>query len=137
MGIKGIEKTQAKKEIMKLLNPWLTAAGFKCAIGGKTGGIFELTADDGAKLILTIQAPTFNSFFRMWGGWEMSNGKLVAQSGHSDVGQYPDLFGRRRYNFKFNRSTDTHERCAENMKRWISNELMPWFKKRPTTSWYD
>ena len=135
MTIAGKEKTQAKKHIMKLVTPVLVSSGFELAAGGQTGGVFELIGNDGARLALCLEVPTFDTFFRMWCYWETENGDRVADGPQSFPYECPNTPGRRRYTFHFHRKAETHQRCATEIDAWVRDELLPWFASRHTADW--
>ncbi len=135
MPLTGKEKTHAKKRVMAKLTPWLESAGFELIAGGQTGGRFDLVANDGARLVLSIGVPTFDTFFRLWCHWEKVSGDCVAGGPLSDPYACPNTPGRRRYTFRFNADADSHERCVANIEDWVRDELVPWFESRPTVDW--
>ncbi len=135
MPLTGKDKTQAKQRIMAMLTPWLVSAGFQRIAGGRTGGRFDFVADDGARLVLSIGVPTFDTFFRLWCHWEAASGDRVADGPLSEPYECPNTPGRRRYTFRFHRDPESHERCFTNMQDWIRDELLPWFASRPSVNW--
>jgi len=135
MPLKGKDKTEAKQRIMKLVTPHLVSTGLHRISGGRTGGRFDLVVDDGARLVLLLEVPTFDTFYRMWCYWEMASGDLVAYGPRSLPYECPNTPGRRRYTFRFHRDAESHQRCATEIAEWIRNELLPWFAIRPRTDW--
>ncbi len=131
----GREKARAKREIMALVTPWLLSAGLQPVAGGRTGGTFELRTGDGARLVLSLGVPTFDSFFRLWSSWEAESGSVSVGGPHSDPFACPNTPGRRRYTFRFNRTIESQERCAMNIHDWVRDELLPWFASRPKIHW--
>jgi hypothetical protein len=131
----GSEKARAKQEIMALVTPWLLSAGLTRVAGGRTGGTFEIRAEDGARLVLSLGVPTFDSFFRLWSSWENESGNVRVGGPTSDPYECPNTPGHRRYTFRFNRAVDSQQRCATNIQDWVRDELLPWFASRPKTHW--
>jgi hypothetical protein len=131
----GREKTQAKKFIMALVTPCLRSEGFELVAGGTVDGTFRLRAEDGVRLVLCLGVPTFDSFFRLWSSWEDESGNVRVGGPHSDPFESPNTPGRRRYTFRFNRASESQQRCATNIQDWVHDELLPWFASRPDTHW--
>jgi hypothetical protein len=135
MPLAGKDKTKAKQRVMAMMTPWLFSFGFKRIAGGRTGGQFDYVAEDGAKLVLSIGVPTFDTVFRFWCHWETASGERIAEGPFSLPYECPNTPGRKRYSFRFNRDFESHDRCAANMRDWVRDELLTWFASRPTASW--
>src|SRR6187200_2618194 len=101
MPLTGKEKTRAKQRVMARLTPWLASTGFERIAGGRTGGRFDFVAQDGARLVLSIGVPTFDTFFRFCCHWETASGGRVADGPLSGPYECPNTPGRKRYTFRF------------------------------------
>lgn len=135
MPLTGTDKRRAKEQVMAKVTPWLISQGFERISGGRTGGRFDFVSDDGARLVLSIAVPTFDTFFRFWCHWETAIGNRVADGPQSLPYECPNHPGRRRYSFRFHRDNESQQRCVVNMQDWIRDELLPWFASRPTENW--
>jgi hypothetical protein len=86
-------------------------------------------------LVMLLQVPTFDTFYRATTRWEGRDGRIVANGPETFPYECPDHPGPKRYSFRFHRAEETHERCARNLEEWIREVLLPWYERRPTESW--
>lgn len=131
MPIPTAEKTNAKKRIMRELDPWLRECGFT----KRAGFEYQLTAPDGARLVMLLNVPTFDTFYRIYSRWESTDGRTRIEGPETFPYECPNHPGPKRYTFRFHLKEETQARCVANLKEWISEVLLPWFEQKPTTPW--
>jgi hypothetical protein len=125
------DKTSAKKRIMKELDPWLKEHGFSKKVGFE----YHLVDTDGAMLVMLLNVPTFDTFYRVFSRWETSDGRTRVEGPETFPFSCPNHPGPKRYTFRFHLKEETQARCIRNLKEWITEVLLPWFEQRPLVSW--
>jgi hypothetical protein len=122
------EKSKGKREILKIVTPFLIGAGFT-----KIGtGDFSYPQTDGVGRLL-LNVPTFEASFRMFSSFEARGHKFAGP--HTLPFECPNPPGGRRYYFRFTFAEETYPRCAKEMIDWVSFVLIPWFQSQPSKSW--
>ena len=135
MPLTGTEKTTAKRQVMGRIKGPIDTLGFRLVGGGKTNGTFELTDAKSDVLVVFLDVPTFDTFFRIATYWRASDETVVGRGPYSLPYECPNHPGDRRYTFRFHRDSASQQRCAENIVDWIRDVALPWFREKPTGQW--
>ncbi|MEQ8850096.1 hypothetical protein [Botrimarina sp.] len=135
MPLTGNEKTVAKRRIMKLATTPILDLGFTLAAGGKTNGTFKLSDEEGNVLVVLLDVPTFDTFFRMAAHWKTPDGTVVGSGLYSLPFECPNHPGNRRYTFRFHRDSESQQRCAENIVDWFRDVAVDWFRNKTAGRW--
>lgn len=123
------EKTRIKRKINNAITKWLKANGFE-----KEDGYFVLK-ENSSKLVMLLQVPTYDTYYRAFTRWEDSSGKKMADGPESFPYECKNHPGTKRYNFNFHIKEETHQRCITNLEAWFKEILLPWFAERTTVNW--
>jgi hypothetical protein len=95
---------------------------------------FTLTASDGSEWRLLFSVPTFDSFYRVYPTITHPGSKPILGP-QTEPYEAPNTPNGIRYHFSFHLAAETHDRCADNLVRWIQDVAIPWFRSSPATSW--
>ena len=83
MPLTGTEKTTAKRQVVSGIKAPIDALGFNLVGGGKTNGTFELTNAENDVLVVFLDVPTFDTFFRIATHWRTSDETVVGRGPYS------------------------------------------------------
>ena len=122
------EKAKGKRAILKIVTPFLSAAGFTKA---GTYEFFYPTEEGRGRLLFNV--PTFEASFRMFSSFERKDVRF--EGPHTLPFECPNPPGGRRFYFRFTFDAASHPRCAKEVTDWVSLVLIPWFRSQPSRPW--
>lgn len=132
MPILARDKARGKRRIMQVVESVLLDRGFT----KRGGGEFILVAEDGTQWRLLFNAPTFAPCYRVWPSI-LRDGVPPLLGPDSEAYEAPITPSGVRYNFRFHLADETHNRCADNLVRWLHEVALPWFRSSPTVPWHN